>query len=231
MANDLRRALAQTLSSDLRAILWRSLLIALATFVVLLGAAWLLIDRLAAFPSAWLDWLIQLTGFAGALVLAWLLFPAVVSAVIAFFGEEIAARVEARYYPGLPPAHEPPFWRTAWEGLRFTLLAIGLNLLALPLYFLLPGLNLVLFIGLNGFLLGREYLDVVALRRHGFGEAQALRRRLFLRAWTSGALIAFFLLVPVVNLFVPAIGIAFMTHRYHRWRHKGLTASRHPVPA
>ncbi|MCB1882472.1 MAG: EI24 domain-containing protein [Geminicoccaceae bacterium] len=229
MANDLRRALAQTLSPGLRAILWRSLLIALATFVVLLGAAWLLIDRLAVFSAAWLDWLVQLTGFAGALVLAWLFFPAVVSAVIAFFGEEIAAEVEARYYPGLPPAHEPPLWQSAWEGARFTALALALNLLALPFYLFLPGLNLALFIALNGFLLGREYLDVVALRRHGVAEARALRRRLFPRAWTSGALIALFLLVPVVNLVVPAIGIAFMTHRYHRWREKGLTVARRPI--
>jgi CysZ protein len=46
--------------------------------------------------------------------------------------------------------------------LRLTVLTLLLNLLALPVYLLLPGINLFLFLALNGYLLGREYFEVVA---------------------------------------------------------------------
>jgi CysZ protein len=45
------------------------------------------------------------------------------------------------------------------------LLSIALNLLALPIYALIPLLNVVLFLGLNGYLFGREYFELIALRR------------------------------------------------------------------
>ena len=222
MLNDLRLALLQTLSPSLRALLWRSLGLTLSVFVVLLGGVWLLLDRFTATGWVWLDWLLQLSGFTGAMVLAWFLFPLAVSALLAFFADEVCAAVEARHYPALPPAREVPLVEALGEAARFALLALGLNLLVLPLYLFLPGFNLLIFLTLNGFLLGREYFDVVALRRHGRLEARTLRRRLGGRTWQSGAVVALFLLVPVVNLLAPLIGTAFMTHRYHRWRARGL---------
>ena len=40
--------------------------------------------------------------------------------------------------------------------LRLTVLTLLLNLLALPVYLLLPEINLFLFLALNGYLLRRE---------------------------------------------------------------------------
>ena len=40
--------------------------------------------------------------------------------------------------------------------LRLTVLTLLLNLLALPVYLLLPGINLFFFLALNGYLLRRE---------------------------------------------------------------------------
>jgi hypothetical protein len=51
------------------------------------------------------------------------------------------------------------------------------NLLASPIYVLAPGINLFVFPGLNGYLFGREYFEVVALRRLDAETARALRHR------------------------------------------------------
>src|SRR3546814_18267334 len=54
-----------------------------------------------------------------------------------------------------------------------------LNLLVLPLYLVLiwiPPLNLLLFYLLNGYLLGREYFEMVAVRRLDLAAAKRLRR-------------------------------------------------------
>ncbi|HEX3500575.1 MAG TPA: EI24 domain-containing protein, partial [Stellaceae bacterium] len=100
------------------------------------------------------------------------------------------------------------------------LLGIALNLLALPAYLLLPGLNLVLFYALNGWLLGREYFELVALRRLDAGEVRLLWRAHRLRLVAGGAAIAFLLTLPLVNLAAPLIAALFMLHLVERLRYR-----------
>jgi uncharacterized protein involved in cysteine biosynthesis len=74
-------------------------------------------------------------------------------------------------------------------GLRLMLLSIALNLLALPIYALVPGINLFVFLGLNGYLFGREYFEVVALRRLDIDAARAMRHRYGGRVFLGGVVI------------------------------------------
>ena len=68
-------------------------------------------------------------------VLSWLLFPAVVTMVMGFFLDRIAAAVEALDYPGPRPAAARPDRRDGMTAtLRLDGLTILLNLLALPVY-------------------------------------------------------------------------------------------------
>jgi CysZ protein len=81
---------------------------------------------------------------------------------------------------------------------------------------LLPIAGLPLFYAVNGFLLGREYFTVVAMRRIGRRAAKDMRRRHGALIWMAGVLMAVPLTVPVLNLVVPIIGAATFTHIYHR---------------
>src|SRR5690606_18771637 len=103
-------------------------------------------------------------GGLAALILAWFLFPGIMPVIVHFFDNRIAGAIERRDYPASPQPAQQPFWPEFWHDVRFALLAVGLNLLALPLY-LFPPLNLLVFYGLNGYLLGREFFGMVA-RRH-----------------------------------------------------------------
>ena len=105
--------------------------------------------------------------------------------------------------------------------LILSLSAIGLNLLALPLLAVLvfiPPLNLVVFYGLNGYLLGREYYELVALRRMDLRQAGALRHRYAVPIFLAGVLITFFSTVPFLNLLTPVLATAFMVHRVESMR-------------
>ena len=77
-----------------------------------------------------------------------------------------------------------------------------LNLLALPLY-LVPMLNLPIWLALNGYLVAREYVELVALRRLPPAQVASLRRDHRLAFWTAGMVIALLLAVPVLNLIAP----------------------------
>src|SRR5215469_2011973 len=113
----------------------------------------------------WVGWALQILGEFAVLGLSWLLFPAVSTTILSFFLDGVLTRLDRQHYPQLPPALTVPLTAVIKSGLRLLGLTIGLNLLALPIYVLIPALNLVLFYLLNGYLLSREYFDLVALRR------------------------------------------------------------------
>jgi uncharacterized protein involved in cysteine biosynthesis len=93
-----------------------------------------------------------------------------------------------------------------------SLLALLLNLIVLPIYLIFPGINLFLFLALNGYLFGRGYFEVVALRRLDAGEARAVRSRFAGRVFLGGVVIAGLFALPLVNLVAPVIATAFMLH-------------------
>jgi len=99
--------------------------------------------------------------------------------------------------------------------LAFATVAVGLNLLLLPFYLLLlwfPPAYAVLFYGVNGYLLGREYFEQVAMRRLDPEAARRLRRAHQGRIVLAGVAIAFLLTVPILNLIAPVLATAFMVH-------------------
>jgi uncharacterized protein involved in cysteine biosynthesis len=102
----------------------------------------------------------------------------------------------------------------AMTSLRLMLLTLALNLLALPIYVLVPGINVFVFFGLNGYLFGREYFEVVALRRLDGDAAKAMRRRFGGRVFLGGVIITGLFALPFVNLAAPVIATAFMVHLF-----------------
>ncbi len=209
--------LRQLAEPSARRLVLRSVLVATGTFALLLVAVTMVLERLDATGLAWLDTLLTIVGSAAALVLAWLLFPVVVAAAVSWFAEDVAAAVERRYYPDLPPPVGMGAGESFWATLRFTAIALLLNLLALPLY-LLPGPNILIYLALNGYLLGREYFEQVAGRRLPGSTVRALRQRARARLWLAGVVIAALLTVPILNLVAPVVAIAFMVHLFEGLR-------------
>jgi CysZ protein len=145
------------------------------------------------------------------LVLAWLLFPITVGLTLGLFAEEVVELVERRHYPELPKAPGMSLGAQVYTGVRFLIVALPLNLIALPLY-LIPGANLPIYLALNGYLLGREYFELVAGQRLPLREVARLRREQRGRLWRAGVVTALMLLIPVFNLVAPVVAIAFMVH-------------------
>ena len=150
------------------------------------------------------------------LVASIFLMVPVASAFIGFFLDDVADAVEARYYPGLPPAAAVHWGAAFLDSLSFFGVIVVANLVALFLYFLVGPFGPLMFWIVNGFLLGREYFQLVALRRVGPADAKAARRRHMPQIWLAGTLMAAPLSVPILNLFVPILGAATFTHLYHR---------------
>lgn len=164
----------------------------------------------------WIDNALSWAAVPLMLVLSAFLMVPVASAFTGIFLDRIAAAVETRHYPNLPPAREVGFVEGLGDGLKFLGVLIGANLLALILYIFFAPLAPFIFWGLNGFLLGREYAQMVALRRSDAAGARAFRRRHSGTIFLAGVLMAVPLTIPIVNLLVPVLGAATFTHLYHR---------------
>ena len=234
MFQALSRAARQSFDPAFRSVFNRSLLFSLVTFIAVWLVSWFALDWAGAWLVAWmrdwagegfwiglLEWLVDIAAVGAIAVTSFFLFPAVMVSIMALLLEPIAAAVERRHYPELPPARAQPVSEAILGNLIFVAATLILNLLVLPLYLILiwiPPLNLVLFYLLNGYLLGREYFEMVSLRRLALPESRGLRRRFRGKVILAGVVITFLLTIPLVNLVTPIIATAFMLHVFEDLR-------------
>jgi CysZ protein len=230
MLDDASRALNQMLSPPLRAVLWKSIGLALA-LIVAVGVA---LDRLIAWllgagsaavetglgphahmPANAVAWLLSVAAGLGIVVGSIFLMPAVTSFVASFFADEIAEEVERANYPSDPPGVALPLWLALLEGVRTALLAIVVYVFATVLL-LFAGFGAVIFFLATAWLLGRIYFDLAAMRFHSAAEAKALRKRNAGTVYIAGLLIAAFVSVPIVNLATPLFAMSLMVHVHKR---------------
>lgn len=209
------KAFGQLSDPPIKAVIWKSIFGTIVVFSLLvMGIGWVLANT-AFFDIGWLETTVDIFGGLAAFILALVLFPGVVSALASILLEDVAEAVERRHYPNLGPPR-PMGWGTLiTTSLRLIGLTVLLNLMALPFY-LIPGVNIAVFYGLNGHLLGREYFEVVALRRLDEQAATALRKNNKGKVWVAGAITAFLLTIPVVNMIAPVLGTAAMVHLYNK---------------
>tara|TARA_R110002074_G_scaffold231673_1_gene403154 strand:+ start:753 stop:1439 length:687 start_codon:yes stop_codon:yes gene_type:complete len=224
MIDDALRAISQLGDPRFRRVLLAGVGLSLA---LLIGFSALLVWGATALvgPSVTLPWLGEVTwldnaaGWAAVpftLIASIFLMVPVASAFTGLFLDRIVDAVEDRHYPHLPPARHQGWGEMLRESAGFLGLVIAANLLALIAYIFLAPFALFIFWAVNGFLLGREYAQMVALRRMPVAEAQAFRRRNRGAIWAMGVLMAIPLSVPVLNLLVPVIGAASFAHQFHR---------------
>lgn len=208
-------AARQTLSPPFRAVLLKSLGIT----VLLLALGWFgldaLADRLLAIPNETVNRIAHVVaGFGVAFGLLFLVAP-VTALVAGVFLDDVAEIVERTHYPQDRPGAALPIGRSLFLSVRFGLLVLGLNLLLLVLLFV-PGVNLVAWLVVNGYLLSREYFSLAALRFRDEREAGALRRRHRLPVFFGGLLVAALAVVPFANLLTPLFATAFFVHLHKR---------------
>lgn len=219
----LNRSWQQLLHPKFRSVFLTSLTAAAVTLVALtliLNAYW---PDSYSFGWEWLDQFgneIASAGFWSIIMIgSYMLFPGIVTMVMGVLIDKIATAVEEEYYPNRIGTRKVPITDTVLSAAKLTLIMVVANLLALVPYLILlvttgPG-AFALFILLNGYLLGREYYEMVALRHMPVRAANNARLDNSGKVFVAGSLIAGMFLVPFLNIMAPIIGAALMTHVVH----------------
>lgn len=224
----LNRSWQQLLHPKFRSVFLTAVAAAAATLVLLtfaLNAYW---PDTVTFNSEWLSWLNDLGDWLSSIgfwavvgVGSYLLFPGIVTMVMGVLADKICEAVEEEYYPNRLGTRKVPVADVVISAAKLTLIMVALNLLfAIPyviLFFLTGGLGfIVLFILVNGYLLGREYYEMVAIRHVDRHRVLHSRLEHSGKTFVGGAVIAGMFMVPFLNILAPIIGAAFMTHIVHQ---------------
>lgn len=217
------KALSQLGDPRFRAVLFKGIGLAVALLfaisaVFLWVVGWLLPDSVTLpwiGTITWVDNVLSWTALPIVILMSAFLMVPTASAMTGIFLDDVAQAVEDKHYPALGPARKTPMGEIISDTLRFLGVIVGANLVALVFYFFLAPFAPLIFWGLNGFLLGREYFQMVAIRRMPRRDADRMRRANRGRIWLTGGLMAIPLSIPIVNLLVPVLGAAAFTHLFH----------------
>ena len=213
-------ALGQMTDRKFQGVLWMGVALTFGLFLLLTVALQGAITYLPDLGLSWLRDAIRIVS-QGLLTVAFIFMGAPVAQMFAsIFIDRVANAVEAKHYPG-PQPDGATFGELLWAGLSFTAISAVLNLLAIPLQIVSLGLGTLVIVFVNGYLTGRTFFELAALRHMPRREARTLRRRHRVRLFLGGVLISFLVMIPIVNFFVPLFGAAMMTHEYNKLARSG----------
>ncbi len=215
MPQALLLAFAQLGDPAFRAPLLKGIALAGLALAGLLWAAIAAAAWAAAGSAGWVGWLASAFGGLAGLFLAWWLFLPVAAGLSGLFVEDVARAVEARHYPGLPPARGASVLAQGSWGLWFGLKMLAVQVVLLPLM-LVPGAGFVIALGVSALVLGRGLFEATAQLRLPLDQAAAARAARRWPVWGLGLGLALLSLVPFAGLLVPVLGTAASVHLLQR---------------
>src|SRR5580693_3253772 len=136
LLSPLARAIGQLDDGAFLGVLARCLAWSAACFVALHIVAVSAVEHVLHWHG-WLGWTAGVLASIGASLLAGWLFLPLAAVIGTMYIDRIAAAVERRYYPMLPPAPGAAFAPLLWEGIALGARILALNLLALVLVLIL----------------------------------------------------------------------------------------------
>jgi CysZ protein len=214
MIQDIIQAFAETFSPPLRRILLKAVALSILLLLVLGVVLQALLVHVISLPGAFELAIAIVTG-VGMLAAAVYLMGPISSLIAALFVDDVAEHVERTDFAADPVGRPLPIAQSITLSVKFFGLVLLVNLVALFLL-LVPGINLIAFFVANGYLLGREYFQLAAMRYRPIVEAQALRRDHAVRIFIAGLAIACVVLVPILNLITPIFATALMVRVHKR---------------
>jgi CysZ protein len=195
-----------------RGVLFKCVGFTIALLAAMVVAALWVFGTFVEWPG-WVETLIAWLGGLALVVGSVFLIPPVTSLIAGLYLDDIAEVVERTHFPSEPPGREMPTAQSILLAVKFFFVVLAVNLLALFLL-LIPGVNLVAFYLGNGYLLGREYFELAAMRHMPQAEAKQLRVANRGYILMCGLVIAGLASVPILNLLTPLFATSFMVRIY-----------------
>ncbi|HTQ13215.1 MAG TPA: EI24 domain-containing protein [Rhizomicrobium sp.] len=222
MFASLGRALATVFNPDFFGVIAKALILTLALFVAAFLALQWALHYLPTLHRPWLNGIVDVLASLGLLALFFIAGAPVAALFGSFFLDGIARSIEARFYPDDAPSEGAPVMASLVTALRFTGLVIAVTLALVPFDIALPGIGSATSLAADGWLLGRQYFELAALRHLSGSATDAMRRRHRFAILAGGILVSLLTYIPFADLIAPLFGVALMTHMFKYYQHREL---------
>ena len=156
-----------------------------------------------------IEWSVRVLGTLILLLILFFAFGSIQTAWLGIFMDGVVDAARDSSHPEVELNPPPSLSASGWSAVRFLVLSLLVNVLILPLVligWILPPLGLIVQLIANGYLLGREYEDIVSPRFPSHPRLPLLNRSIF------GIIAAALFLVPPVNFVAPVVTAAAFTH-------------------
>ena len=217
MISDLLKAFNELTDPKFRVVILRTLVLSFFLLLILAVGFWYLLNITKIFNWSWLEFMVDSVGWLLALVAGFILFPGTVVFVMSFNLDSVILAVEKKHYADLGPARKQTIFEVLFSSIRYTGVVLIVNLFLIPIYFI-PILNFICFGLVNGYLIGREYFELLAPRRLERGAVKLIQKRFKFRLWFAGIIISYLFVIPVLNFVMPISGVTFMLHIFEKCR-------------
>ena len=211
--------LFKTLDQFFEPAFWRVLLkTALISLIVLGLSIWLGIWLTGFIPDAnwdWVNWIIDNLAIVAVIIALVIIYPALANMVAGLFLDDVAEAVEQRHYAGDTPGTPVGVKDGLISATKLAGWMLLVNFIALPFYIIFlffPIFSLALYYLINGWLLNKEYFELICQRHVDPSRHTALRRKHGGKLFLWGCAIAFVFSVPILNLAAPLLGTGMMVH-------------------
>ncbi len=147
------------------------------------------------------------TGFI--LVLGYFAFAGIHAAFLGIFIDDIFDAVKARHYPDIEMLPAPSIGVGILFSTRFICFNLLINMVAFPFYLIgwfIPPIGIAMQVCINGYLLGKEYGQLLALR---IPPDKENKKESYFQ---NGAVATCLWMIPVLNLFAPVLLAASVMH-------------------
>ena len=199
-----------------RRVMWQSLSVTVAIFTGFAALfSWGLESIWGWLGLPFAGFAVSLGGLAIFLLSMWALGPALVTGVISMFLGKIISAVEQKYYPSDTPGNDLPVFRETFVAIRFLVTLLLLNVAILPLL-LFPPIYFIFYWIMNGYLVSREYFELVGHRYTDIATIRKARHHHRAKLFLFGVFTAIILTIPLINFLAPLIATAAMVHLYKR---------------
>jgi CysZ protein len=216
MLSSAAAALVQMFDRKFQGVLWLGAGCTLLLFVLLMFALQWSVSYVPDFGFSWMKDAVSIISGAVLTIAFVFLGAPVAQAFASIFIDRVADAVETKHYPDSKVRGGASTGELLFAGLSFAGVSLVLNLLAIPLQFVAIGIGTLVVLFVNGYLTGRTFFELAALRHMAPRDARALRRQHRVRLFLGGALISFLAMIPILNFFVPLFGAAMMTHEFNK---------------
>jgi uncharacterized protein involved in cysteine biosynthesis len=211
----IRTSALDLLDPNMRIVFLKTVSISIIVILSVAMVIWGLFNSVQIFE---LNFLNKLISWAVGIVL-FITASAVLGPLMAVIGsiysEEIAHHVEKKHYPNRVGHRFVGVAESIKTGGRLLLKSLIVNILFTPIYIVagfFPIISVLIFFGVNGYLLSRELFEIVASRH--------LRREDRVLFWKAnrggsifiGVLIVCLSAVPLLNLISAMLGVVLTTH-------------------